>query len=96
MTGCGGVFGHAVVPFVKVTGHAQTYHQMSDDLDINASTILTGEESVESVGRRILDKVIDVASGKPTTGELMGYDNFSVFRRDPRLETLLGLPREGL
>lgn len=96
VTGCGGVFGHAVVPFIKVTGHPETYRQMSDDLDINAGTIMTGEEAVESVGRRILDKVVDVASGKPTTGELMGYDNFTVYRRDPRLETLLGLPREGL
>ena len=70
---------------------------MSEDLDINAGTvIMTGEESVESVGRRILDKVVDVASGKPTAGEIMGYDNFSVYRRDPRLEALLDLPKNGI
>jgi altronate dehydratase large subunit len=89
VTGCGGTFGHAIVPFVKVTGNPDTYRRMSHDMDINAGTILTGEESMESVGKRIFNEVIEVASGKLTLGERLGYDNFSVFRQDPRLEVLL-------
>ena len=64
---------------------------MYHDIDINAGTILTGEESIESVGKRIFKKVIDVASGSLTVGEKLGYDNFSVFRQDPRLEALLNI-----
>jgi len=93
VTGCGGTFGHAIVPFIKVTGNPETYRRMSHDMDINAGTILTGEESMESVGRRIFNEVIEVASGKLTLGERLGYDNFSVFRQDPRLEVLLGITR---
>lgn len=89
VTGCGGTFGHAIVPLLKVTGNPQTYRRMSQDIDINAGTIITGEESIESVGRRIFNEMTDVASGKPTLGETLGYNNFSVFRRDPRLEVLL-------
>ena len=92
VTGCGGTFGHAVVPFIKVTGNPETYRRMSQDMDIDASTIITGEESIESVGQRILNEVREVASGKPTLGETLGYDNFSVFRNDPRLDALLNIP----
>jgi altronate dehydratase large subunit len=91
VSGCGGTFGHAVVPFIKVTGNPEIYSRMADDMDINAGTIITGEESVDSVGKRIYQEIIDVASGKQTIGEIMGYDNFSVFRRDPRMEALLNI-----
>lgn len=93
ITGCGGTFGHAIVPFIKVTGNPETYQRMSGDMDINAGTILTGEESMESVGKRIFNEVIEVASGKLTQGERLGYDNFSVFRQDPRLEALLKIDK---
>jgi altronate dehydratase large subunit len=89
VTGCGGTFGHAIVPMIKVTGNPETYRRMSQDMDINAGTIITGEESIESVGKRIFDEVIQVASGRLTSGETFGYFNFSVYRRDPRLEALL-------
>jgi altronate dehydratase large subunit len=91
VTGCGGTFGHAVVPFIKVIGNPETYQRMSQDMDIDASTIITGEESIESVGQRILNEVREVASGKLTLGETLGYDNFSVFRNDPRLDALLNI-----
>jgi altronate dehydratase large subunit len=93
VTGCGGTFGHAIVPFIKVTGNPDTYRKMSHDMDIDASTILTGQESIESVAKRIFNEVIEVASGKLTLGERLGYDNFSVFRQDPRLEVLLGISK---
>jgi altronate dehydratase large subunit len=93
VTGCGGTFGHAVVPFIKVTGNPETYRRMSQDMDINAGTIITGEESIESVGQRILNEVAEVASGKLTLGETLGYDNFSVFRNDPRLDALLNISK---
>ena len=91
VSGCGGTFGHAVVPFIKVTGNPDIYKRMAADIDVNASTVITGEESIESVGERIFNEILEVASGKETLGEKFGYDNFSVFRRDPRLDALLGI-----
>ena len=90
-TGTGGSFGHAVCPLVKVTGNPETWARMSEDMDVNASTIMQGKESIESVGKRIFDEVIAVASGKLTIGEQLGFYNFAVWKRDPRLEALLGL-----
>ena len=91
VSGCGGTFGHAIVPFIKVTGNPDIYAKMPEDMDINAGTIITGEESVDSVGQRIFKEILAVASGKQTLGESLGYDNFSVFRRDPRMEALLNI-----
>lgn len=90
-TGRGGSFGHAICPLIKVTGNPDTWSRMSEDMDINASTIMEGKESIESVGKRILDEVLAVASGKVTLGEQLGFYNFAVWKRDPRLEALLGL-----
>jgi len=90
-TGTGGSFGHAICPLVKVTGNPETWARMSEDMDVNASTIMEGKDSIESVGKRIFDEVVAVASGKLTTGEQLGFYNFAVWKRDPRLEALLGL-----
>ena len=90
-TGRGGSFGHAICPLVKVTGHPETWARMSEDMDVNASTVMDGTESIESVGRRIFDEVLAVASGKVTKGEALGFYNFNIWRQDPRLEALLGL-----
>ena len=93
-TGRGGSFGHAVCPLVKVTGHPETWAKMSEDMDVNASTIMEGAESIESVGQRIFSEVLAVASGKVTKGEELGFYNFNIWRQDPRLEALLGLNKE--
>ena len=91
VSGCGGTFGHAITPFIKVTGNPEIYRRMADDMDIDASTVISGQESIESVGKRIFKEMIDVASGKLTLGETLGYYNFSVYRRDPRLDALLNI-----
>ncbi|MDB4308463.1 UxaA family hydrolase [Porticoccaceae bacterium] len=49
------------------------YRKMPDDMDINAGTILDGEETVEECGQRIFDRIIAVASGEHTKSELLGY-----------------------
>ncbi|MCK4262643.1 MAG: UxaA family hydrolase [Dehalococcoidia bacterium] len=90
-TGRGGSFGHAICPLVKVTGNPDTWARMSEDMDVNASTIMEGKESIDSVGQRIFDEVLAVASGKITIGEQLGFYNFAVWKVDPRLEALLGL-----
>ncbi len=90
-TGRGGVFGHSICPVVRVTGNPETWARMKEDMDINASTIIEGKESIEGVGKRICDEVVAVASGKLTISEQLGLDNFAVWKYDTRLEALLGL-----
>ena len=76
--------------FLKVTGNPATYRNLVDNIDLNAGTILDGGESLNSVGRRIFDSVVEVASGRLTKAEVLGFHEFIVFRTDRAAETLLG------
>ena len=62
------------------------YERMIDDMDINAGTILEGEP-VESVGRRIFEVILDVASGKKTKSEQhgVGEEEFAPWTIGPTL-----------
>ncbi|MNO10267.1 Galactarate dehydratase (L-threo-forming) [compost metagenome] len=55
---------------------------MSDIIDLNCGTIIEGEESIEEAAHRILDYVIQVASGEVTPkAVLLGQDDFIPWRR---------------
>ncbi|MDP6893533.1 MAG: UxaA family hydrolase, partial [Verrucomicrobiota bacterium] len=58
-----------------------------EDMDINAGTILDGVETVEQVGQRIFDKIVEVASGEKTKSELvgMGDEEFAPWMLGPTL-----------
>jgi altronate dehydratase large subunit len=89
-TGRGSTTGHAVAPVIKITGNPETFSNMTDNMDINAGTILDGGESLQSVGERIFNMVVEVASGRKTKAEALGYQDFIVFCRDRIAEYLLG------
>ena len=71
-TGRGSVYGCKPAPCIKVATHTPLYLHMEEDMDINAGTILDGTETVEQVGRRIFEKIIEVAGGDRTKSELAG------------------------
>jgi altronate dehydratase large subunit len=89
-SGRGSTTGHAISPVLKVTGNPVTFQNLKDNIDINAGTILDGSDSLNSVGKRIFDTVVEVASGRLTKAEALGYHEFIVFRTDLAAETLLG------
>ncbi|PYJ04719.1 MAG: galactonate dehydratase, partial [Verrucomicrobia bacterium] len=65
-TGRGSVYGCKPAPCLKVATNTPLYQWMEEDMDLNAGTILDGTETVEQVGRRILEKILAVASGERT------------------------------
>ena len=71
-TGRGSVYGCKPAPCIKVATHTPLYQWMADDMDLNAGTILDGTETVQEVGRRILEEILAVAGGRPTRSELAG------------------------
>jgi altronate dehydratase len=42
---------------------------MSDDMDINAGTVVDGTETLEQVENRIFEKILAVAGGEMTKSE---------------------------
>lgn len=89
-SGRGSTTGHAVAPVIKITGNPETYERMTDNMDINAGTILDGSESLNSVGQRIYDMIVQTANGRQTKAEALGYKDYLVFRRSREAEHLLG------
>ena len=69
----GSAFGCKPAPSIKLAGSTSLFERMPDDMDINTGTILDGTESVEEVGRRIFERIIEVASGERTASETLGY-----------------------
>jgi altronate hydrolase len=71
-TGRGSCFGFKPAPSIKIATNTAMYKRMIEDMDVNAGTILDGEETIEQVGRRIFDLVLRVASGEPSKSEALG------------------------
>jgi len=70
-TGRGSVFGCKPVPSLKLASNSAMYRRMEEDMDLDCGVVLDGA-SIEETGRRILDALVDAASGKATKSELLG------------------------
>lgn len=75
-TGRGSAFGSKPAPTIKIATNSEMYGRMTEDMDINAGTILTGGESIESVGREIYDMLLRVASGEQSKSEAQGLGDY--------------------
>lgn len=71
-TGRGSVYGCKPAPCLKVATHTPLFRGMADDMDLNAGTILDGEETIEQAGHRIFEAILATAGGAPTKSELAG------------------------
>lgn len=65
-TGRGTGIGCALGPVIKI-GSNSPLAQVNGDIDINAGTILERKETIEDVGRKIFQEILDVASGRKLT-----------------------------
>jgi altronate hydrolase len=55
---------------------------MPDIIDINTGSIIEGEETIEEAGERILNFVIEVASGNQQVhAQVHGQDDFIPWKR---------------
>jgi altronate hydrolase len=84
-TGRGTPTGNPIVPVIKIATNSRMYHHMEENMDINAGTIIDGEETLEQVGRRIFDKILSVASGEKAKNEIAGHREFAIWRTGPML-----------
>ncbi|MGI9390024.1 MAG: UxaA family hydrolase [Boseongicola sp.] len=75
-TGRGSAFGSKPAPTIKVATNTQMYERMSEDMDVNAGDILTGETNVETKGREIYEMFLRVASGEATKSEAQGLGDY--------------------
>ncbi|MDF2478550.1 MAG: altronate hydrolase [Sphingobacterium sp.] len=81
-TGLGTPTGNPITPVVKLSTNTKTFEKMPDIIDLNCGTIIEGTETIEQAAHRILDYVIQVASGEVRPkAVLLGQDDFIPWRR---------------
>ncbi|PAB59703.1 UxaA family hydrolase [Anaeromicrobium sediminis] len=87
-TSGGAGFNNPLVPVIRVSGNEDL---INEDIDIDATDIMKGLKSSDEIGKRIFDEVIEVANGKKTSIEDIGYSYCSLIQKDIRLEHYLGI-----
>jgi altronate hydrolase len=63
-TGLGTPTGNPIAPVIKLATNTRLYEKMPDIIDINTGTIIEGSERISEAGERILEHLIQVASGE--------------------------------
>lgn len=82
-TGRGSAIGFPTIPVIKIATNSNTYRRMTDNMDVNAGAIADGEGTVQEIGRRIFDLMLEVASGSHTCAERLGHKEFVPWRIGP-------------
>lgn len=81
-TGLGTPTGNPIAPTLKFSTNTQLYQRMPDLIDLNAGTIISGEDTIETKGAELLELLISVASGQQLTkAEQLGQDDFIPWKR---------------
>jgi altronate hydrolase len=72
-TGRGSAYGCAPSPSLKLSTNTALWTKQEDDMDINCGDIVDGKISIQDMGEKIFQHIVDCASGKPSKSELHGY-----------------------
>ena len=68
---------------IKIATNSTTYGRMTANMDVNAGAIADGDATVQQVGRRIFELMIEVAGGSRTCAERFGHKEFVPWRIGP-------------
>lgn len=79
-TGRGTPTGNPVAPIIKLTANPQTYAGMSDNIDVDASMLLTNPDRMPELSDALVEEVAATASGKLTKSEALGYTEMAIAR----------------
>jgi altronate hydrolase len=58
---------------VKLATNTPLFLKMTGDMDLNCGEIVDGSVSVQELGERIFQLMLETASGKRSKSELLGY-----------------------
>lgn len=78
-SGRGTPTGCALAPVIKVTGNDDTFKSMGENIDFDASGVITQGRSIREEGKRLLGLLDRVCSGEQTVSERLGFDDFSLY-----------------
>jgi altronate hydrolase len=81
-TGLGTPTGNPITPVIKIASNHKLAERMSDIIDVDTGSVISGEKSISEVGDELFDFIIEVASGniKPNAVRL-NQDDFIPWKR---------------
>jgi altronate dehydratase large subunit len=79
-TGVGNSFVSALAPTIKVCANPETCARVGEQLDLDAHKVFIGEETPESAADRLWTRMMQVAEGASTWGEILGEGDEIVAR----------------
>lgn len=81
-TGLGTPTGNPVAPVLKLATNSALAQRMPDTVDFDCGAVISGEATLEEMGERVLDLVIDTASGnRLAAAERLGQWDFIPWKR---------------
>lgn len=81
-TGLGTPTGNPITPVIKVSSNSELANKMGDIIDIDTGEVIRGEKTIEEMAEKMLDFIIEVASGKiKTKASLLNQNDFIPWRR---------------
>ena len=79
-TGQGNIIGNPVVPVLKLTANPHTAQTMPEHIDLDVSRIITDDMSLDEAADATEALVVDTASGRWTSAEVLGHKEFVLTR----------------
>jgi altronate hydrolase len=81
-TGLGTPTGNPVAPVIKLATNTRLAERMPDTVDIDCGAVVSGEATIGQMGERVLDLVIETASGRHiTAAERLAQWDFIPWKR---------------
>jgi altronate hydrolase len=81
-TGLGTPTGNPIAPVIKISSNSKTAKSFVEYIDFDTGPIIEGQESVASLGDKLLEDVINYASGnRRTKATRQGRDDFLPWKR---------------
>lgn len=79
-TGQGTPTGNPVSPVIKICGDPKTCDWMKCNIDLDASKIITENETLENVAANLWERLIETCNGQLTSAEILGFEDIAIWR----------------
>lgn len=79
-TGMGTPTGNPIAPVYRLTGNKFTFANMEDNIDFDASGVLSGTATIEELSIELFEEMLNVANGKLTKSESLGFKEIAIMR----------------
>lgn len=79
-SGRGTPLGSPIAPVIKITGNYKTFEVMEDNIDFNASPVITEGADPQTLSEDLYHMLLDSCNGKMTKAEALGFTETAVMR----------------